>query len=114
MQLRSYASGRKRLAGLILPTIVILKVRHDEFLQENLPGCTIILFGSYGRGEDTIKSDIDIAIIGSKKKEVNLIGFEKILERAIFLHFYDSLKQINKNLKESIHNGIVLVGGIEL
>ena len=34
------------------------------YLSENFPGTTIILFGSYSFGEDTINSDIDVAIIG--------------------------------------------------
>src|SRR3989344_6175695 len=34
----------------------------SDFLEESFPGCTIIIFGSYSRGEDTIKSDIDVAV----------------------------------------------------
>jgi predicted nucleotidyltransferase len=85
-----------------------------EFLQDDLPGATIVLFGSYSRGDDTITSDVDIAIIGRKEKEINLETFEKKLERKIILNFYPSLKEVHKNLKENICNGIVLAGGIEL
>ena len=85
-----------------------------EFLNERFPASTILLFGSYSFGEDTINSDIDIAVIGAKEKETNLREFEKKLERKIFLHFYSNLKDINKNLKENILNGILLKGGIEL
>jgi len=85
-----------------------------KFLEEKFAGATIILFGSYSRGEDTNNSDIDIAIIGRKAKEVDLTKFEKILERKILINFYDSFKEIHKNLKENICNGIVLSGGIEL
>ena len=85
-----------------------------EFLFEEFPGATIILFGSYSRGDDTITSDIDIAIIGRKEKKVELDKFEKILERKIILQFYASFKEIHKNLKENIFNGILLKGGIEL
>jgi len=98
----------------ILNVGIIYKSGLAEFLEENFPGCTIILFGSYSRGEDTEKSDIDIAIIGSKKKEINLTKFDKILERKVFLHFYNSLKELDNELKENICNGIVLVGGIGL
>ncbi|MBU1245658.1 MAG: nucleotidyltransferase domain-containing protein [Nanoarchaeota archaeon] len=86
----------------------------QEFLEETFPGTTIILFGSYSKGEDTIKSDIDIAIINSKEKTIDLTKFEKLLEREICLHFYNSFKEIKKELKENILSGIVLVGGIEL
>jgi predicted nucleotidyltransferase len=85
-----------------------------EFLKEKFPAATIILFGSFSFGEDTVKSDIDIAIIGAKEKEIDLQKYEKILERKIFLHFYKNLKEINKNLRENILNGITLKGGIEL
>jgi predicted nucleotidyltransferase len=85
-----------------------------DFLEETFPGTTIILFGSFVRGEDTIKSDIDIAIIGSKSKSINLEFFEKKLERQININHYPSFKDINKELKENLFNGIVLAGGIEL
>jgi len=85
-----------------------------DFLEKEFAGATIILFGSYSKGEDTIRSDIDIAIIGRKEKEVKLIDFEKILERKIFINFYRTIKEIHKNLKENIFSGIVLYGGVEL
>ncbi len=85
-----------------------------DFLEKEFAGGTIILFGSYSRGDDIFNSDIDIAIIGRKKKKIDLSNFEKILSKEINLNFYDSFKEMNKNLKENILNGIVLVGGIEL
>lgn len=86
----------------------------SDFLEEKFAGATIILFGSYSRGEDTLSSDIDIAIIGRKEKEIEVEAFEKIFEREIVLQFYGSLKEVNKNLRENLCNGIVLTGGIEL
>ena len=83
-------------------------------LEERFPGTTIILFGSYARGDDTSTSDIDIAIIGGTEKDVSLEDFEKKLERKINLQFYQSLGEVEKNLKNNILNGIVLSGGIEL
>lgn len=84
------------------------------FLHDSFPGTTIVLFGSYSFGEDTINSDIDIAVIGSERKELNTTKFEKILEHKISLNFYKDFKSIKKELKENICNGIVLSGGIEL
>ncbi|MCK4996969.1 nucleotidyltransferase domain-containing protein [Candidatus Pacearchaeota archaeon] len=84
------------------------------FLEEKFPTATIVLFGSYSRGEDTLKSDIDIAIIGAKEKEINLDKYERVLEREIILQFYDSFSKIHKNLKENLFNGVVYSGGIEL
>ena len=84
-----------------------------DFLEDKFLGLTIILFGSYSRGDDISKSDIDIAIIG-QKKEVDLKKFEKILFKKIILNFYPSFTDIHKNLKENLCNGILLSGGIEL
>lgn len=80
------------------------------FLFDKFPGATIILFGSYSRGEDTTNSDIDIAIIGYKEKKLNLEKYNKLLEREIILQFYDSLGKIHKNLRNNLLNGITLRG----
>ena len=91
------------------------------FLFNEFPGCTILLFGSYSRGEDILNledlensSDIDIAVIGTKGKRLDLTKFEKLLERKIIINFYRSFKEIHKHLKENIFNGFLLSGGIEL
>jgi len=85
-----------------------------DLLEKKFIGTTIILFGSYSRGDDTINSDIDIAIIGAKERVIDLTKYEKILERKIMISFYDSFKKIHKNLKENLANGIILAGGFEL
>ena len=85
-----------------------------EFLEEKFPGTVIILFGSYSYGEDTINSDIDIAVIGTKSKETDMVKFEKFLEREININTYQNIKGIHKNLKSNILNGIILVGRINL
>ena len=93
----------------------------SNFLFNEFPGCTIILFGSYSRGEDAWvgdakenRSDIDIAVVGTKEKEVNLAKFEELLEREIIINFYGSFKEIHTHLRNNILNGIVLSGGVEL
>ncbi len=85
-----------------------------NFLEDNYPGATIILFGSYSRGEDTTNSDIDIAIIGRKEKKLGLENFEVILNRKINRNFYGSFRDIHINLKENLCNGIILAGSVEL
>ena len=85
-----------------------------DFLEKEFAGATIILFGSYSRGDDIINSDIDIAVIGRKDKYIDLKEYEKELERKININFYDSWKRIHKHLKESLCSGISLVGGVEL
>jgi predicted nucleotidyltransferase len=84
------------------------------FLEENLTGGTIILFGSYAKGEDIKTSDIDIAVIERKKKQLNLEKFEFILNREINIQFYDSWRNIHKYLKNNILNGIVIAGSVDL
>lgn len=85
-----------------------------DFLEKEFAGASIILFGSYSRGDDTEKSDIDIAIVGRKDKLVDLLKYENMLSRTINIDFYETWGKIHKNLKENLCNGIVLVGGVEL
>jgi predicted nucleotidyltransferase len=84
-----------------------------SFLEEEFPSAAIILFGSYSRGDDTIKSDIDIAIIGNKEKKVDLKEYEQKFEKEIIINFYNSINKVHKELKENLCNGIILSGGIE-
>lgn len=92
----------------------IYEIGLDSFLEENFPGATIILFGSFSRGEDNSNSDIDIAIIGRKEKSIDLSRFKEILKKEIVINFYPSFPEIHKDLRENLCNGIVLSGGISL
>ncbi len=92
-----------------------------NYLEENFSGSTVLLFGSYSKGEDVYfgkedekNSDLDIAVIGAKEKKIELSKFEKFLEREIVINFYPSLNGIHKNLRNNILNGILISGGIEL
>lgn len=85
-----------------------------EYLEKEFAGATIIVFGSFSRGEDTIHSDIDIAVIGRKEKELQLDHYEHQFERTININFYESFQKIHKHLKENLANGIILTGGFEL
>ncbi len=92
----------------------IYKSGLSDFLEDTFPGGTIIIFGSYSRGEDTKNSDIDIAIIERKDKLFKIEHFEKTMNRRININFYETWKDIHKNLKNNILNGIILHGGVEL
>ena len=79
---------------------------------------TIILFGSYAKGENDKNSDIDLFIVGKIKKEMNLSEFEKRLKARIQLFMknkdeFAKLQKENKNLANSILNGIVVKGYLE-
>ncbi len=73
----------------------------------------IILFGSYSAGTDTEKSDIDIAVVDSKKDTPDLSKFEKKLARKISIHAIN-LEKASAEFKNSLANGIVLEGFAEL
>lgn len=118
MNLNIIQLNRENSRAMQLKRVVNLKAIYEsgilEELEENFPGCAIILFGSYSKGEDTAKSDIDLAIIGGKEKQMDLSKFENLLKKEIIINFYSSFKEIHKQLRESLCNGIVLFGGIEL
>lgn len=80
-----------------------------EYLWDKLSPEAIILYGSYAKGESIENSDIDLFIIG-KEKKLNLEKFEKKLGKGIHLMFEDSPKNIPKELKNNLINGIVLKG----
>ena len=87
----------------------------DEFNNPEV----IVLFGSYGKGEDSMKSDIDILIVTPIRKAVKLEKFEKVLEHTIqvFTHSRTEIEQMkasNKELLNSMVDGIILAGHWEL
>ena len=86
----------------------------EEYLEKTYAGATIVVFGSYSRGDDIHNSDIDLAVIGRKKKEGDVRKYEQVLERKIHINFYESWSKIHTHLKENLCNGIVLSGGVEL
>ena len=78
----------------------------------------IILFGSFAKGEDLEKSDIDILIITSnnKPKDVDklILNYEKEFNRRINLIILHSLDKSERQFKNSIANGIVLYGYLKV
>ena len=86
-----------------------------DTLKVELSNPSIILFGSYAKGEDIEKSDIDLYIETLSKKEINFKSFEKKLKRKIQLFKYRNIKEIkNFFLANNIINGIVLNGFVEV
>jgi len=84
-----------------------------DHLSEQFPLSTIILFGSYSKGEDIERSDIDIAILDTKERKLKLEQFENKLEKKINIEFIN-LKSIKKELRNSVLSGVTLKGYIEL
>lgn len=90
----------------------ILESNVIDFIEEKLMPKSIVLFGSYKRGEDIEGSDIDL-FVECRKEELNLEKFEKKLGRKIELHFNENFTLFPKELKNNIINGIVLSGFLE-
>jgi DNA-binding transcriptional ArsR family regulator len=81
-----------------------------EHIVDSVHPNSIVLFGSLSKLEVSGKSDIDIALFGSFKKELNLKKFEKKLGKEIQTFVFESLDKVSKNLKTSIVNGYALKG----
>lgn len=69
----------------------------------------IVSIGSYSRGEDIEKSDIDIVVITNKSSVANIEKYEKILKRGIHL-LVMTYKDISKEFYQNTINGVILHG----
>jgi len=74
---------------------------------------SIVLFGSYSKGEDISQSDIDIAIITSSHKEIEISGFEKKLTRKIRTYEVQ-IKKAERDFLNTLVNGIVMHGYLNI
>jgi predicted nucleotidyltransferase len=92
--------------------IELKKSKITKFLKDNFMPKSIVLFGSYLRGEDIEDSDIDLFIECNEEK-VNLSKFKKLLNRNIQLHFKVKFNNYPKELKNNIVNGLILSGYLE-
>ena len=80
---------------------------------------SIVIFGSYSKGENDKNSDIDLFAISNIKKDIDLSVFEKKLKAKIQLFIKDkndffAMQKENKNLANSILNGIAVKGYLEV
>lgn len=89
-----------------------------KFLVENVPAVSsIVLFGSVAKGEDDKKSDIDLLVIGLKKK-IDLSDFERRLGKEIkviimkWAEWREKAEEDKAFYMEVILNGIVLYGNM--
>ncbi|HEC88686.1 MAG TPA: nucleotidyltransferase domain-containing protein [Thermoplasmata archaeon] len=89
----------------------------EYFIKNILALSSIVLFGSVAKGEDDEKSDLDLLIIGQRKK-VDLSEFEEKIGReikAIIMKWSEWREYAKENkafYREIITNGIVLYGNI--
>jgi len=97
---------------------LILESNLIEEINQKFPANkAIILFGSYRKGDDTEKSDIDIAVETFTKK-AEIIPFKRInigFRRGININIYNfSKNKVDSNLFANIANGIILDGFLEV
>jgi predicted nucleotidyltransferase len=90
-----------------------------EYLSEAYNPEAIVLFGSFAKAENIPRSDIDLLVISSSKKEVKLEKYEKKLEHNIQLFVHsrkdiETMKTSNTKLLNNFVNGIKLCGYWEL
>jgi predicted nucleotidyltransferase len=86
-----------------------------HFLIEELSNPVIVVFGSYARGEDVEKSDLDLYLETPAKKKINLEKFEKVLQHRVQVFTYSNIHELeNKELANNIVNGIIVNGFMEV
>ncbi|MFH0875135.1 MAG: nucleotidyltransferase domain-containing protein [archaeon] len=84
-----------------------------EYIEKTCSPDTIIMFGSYSKGEDIETSDIDL-YVQSEKYDVELNKFEKKLNKQIQLFFYSSINDVAVNLRNNIINGTKVSGYMQI
>ncbi len=96
----------------IFYNLVCLEDAVKKIVEKTRPNC-IVLFGSGKKGEDTEQSDIDL-FVQAERKEINFSNSEKKLNRKINVLFESDLSKLNKELVNSLVNGIVIYGFMKL
>ena len=114
--LKKYAPSREKFRK-IKQVINIKQIKESglvEYLEKELRPETIVLFGSYLEGRDKQGSDIDLAVIGGRSKELDLSDFEEELGREVQLTRVRDLKEESSEFKNTLANGLVLQGYLEV
>lgn len=109
-----YAANRENDKFLFYKRAYNLYSLYDvkNIIAEEINPKTVIVFGSYSKGEDIESSDIDILIISNVKKKLDLEKAEKKLNRKINIIFSKNIEELDKPLRKNILNGLVLYGNI--
>ena len=85
-----------------------------ELIEKELRPEAVVLFGSYLEGRDKKNSDIDIAVIGGRGKNLDLSGFEQDLNREVQITEVENLKEESAEFRNTLANGLVLQGYLEV
>ncbi len=81
-----------------------------DYLIETMYPQSLIVYGSYLKGEDIENSDIDIFILSKTRIALNTKQFEKYLKRSVHIILESDMKKLPVELKTNIVNGLVLYG----
>jgi len=113
-----YIANRENEDFLFYKRILnIIKIKETGFLDyliKSLYPKTIVLYGSYLRGEDIESSDIDLLIISKTKKRLETEKFERILKRRAHIIIEPDIKELTSELKSEVINGLVLYGYLKI
>ncbi len=81
-----------------------------DYLDGELAASSIILFGSFRKGESVSGSDIDLFVECAKEKKLNLAPFEKKLRHKVQLFTKPKITSLPNHLLNNVVNGIKLKG----
>ena len=90
-----------------------------DFIRQRYPQAkSIILFGSYRKGDNTETSDLDIAVEVAGNKDLEIVKFTSFnlgyrKNVLVNIHLF-ARKNVNLNVFSNIANGIVLDGFLEV
>jgi predicted nucleotidyltransferase len=85
-----------------------------DFLKNTYPNSSIVLYGSCARGEDDPNSDVDLLIVGRKRKHLDFNKFESNLGRKIIVLIYTPHEWEEKAKKDHAFYDRILIDGIVL
>jgi len=85
-----------------------------DYIEEELNASCLIVFGSVRKGDYVKESDVDIFVETTKKKELNLSKFEKIIGHNIQLFIEKDVKKLPDHLFNNVVNGIKVGGYLKL
>jgi len=84
-----------------------------EELEKRLPLILVVLFGSYAKGNYTVRSDVDLLIVYSGRRREDAFAMVKKIFNIPRLepHFYteEDYRKMEKTLSKMIKDGIVLL-----
>lgn len=113
---KGFMSSNKEKYRLLKRNDLLIRLEETGLIKELedvfTPNC-IVLYGSAVEGMDDERGDIDIYIQGVKNK-IDLQRYENMLKRKISLLFESDINKIEKSLKNTLANGIVLRGFLQV